>query len=72
MQLLGLAMTLARPFDVLILDEPEQRLDPEHVESMARVLRARRERGATLVLATHSSALADRVGGQTVWLDAAA
>ncbi|MDR7186815.1 ABC-type multidrug transport system ATPase subunit [Microbacterium trichothecenolyticum] len=71
-QLFGIAMTLARPFEVLILDEPEQRLDPEHVESMVRVLRARRERGVTLVLATHSSALADGVGGQTVWLDAAA
>lgn len=71
-QLFGLAMTLARPFEVLILDEPEQRLDPEHVESVARVLRARRERGVTLVVATHSSALADGVGGQTVWLGAAA
>lgn len=71
-QLFGLALVLARPFDVLILDEPEQRLDPEHVESVVRVLRARREAGATLVVATHSTVLADGLAGRTLRLDAAA
>lgn len=71
-QLLGLALVLARPFDVLILDEPEQRLDPEHVETLTRVLRARRAGGATLVVATHSALLADGLAGRTLSLDAVA
>lgn len=71
-QLFGLALVLARPFEVLILDEPEQRLDPEHVESVVRVLRSRRDAGATLVIATHSAALAEGVADQTLSLDAAA
>ncbi|MEN2741069.1 ABC transporter ATP-binding protein [Microbacterium sp. X-17] len=72
MQLFGLALVLARPFEVLILDEPEQRLDPEHVESVIRVLQARRAAGAALVIATHSAVLADRLGDRTLRLDAAA
>ena len=71
-QLFGIALVLARPFEVLILDEPEQRLDPEHVESLIRVLRARRDRGATLVIATHSSVLGDELADRTLRLDAAA
>lgn len=71
-QLFGLALVLARPFDVLILDEPEQRLDPEHVEAVIEVLRARREAGATLVIATHSAVLADALADQTVVLKRAA
>lgn len=71
-QLFGIALVLARPFDVLILDEPEQRLDPEHVESVIRVLRARRDGGATIVVATHSPVLADGLADHTLWLDAAA
>jgi ABC-type multidrug transport system ATPase subunit len=71
-QLFGLALVLARPFEVLILDEPEQGLDPERVESIATVMRARRDAGATLVIATHSVALADGVADHTLSLDVAA
>jgi len=71
-QLFGLALVLARPFEVLILDEPEQRLDPEHVESVIRVLRARRDAGATLVIATHSELLAGALADRVLRLDAAA
>ncbi|MFT4135311.1 ABC transporter ATP-binding protein [Microbacterium sp.] len=72
MQLLALAMVLARPFEVLILDEPEQRLDPGHVASVVRALRARRDGGATLVVATHSPVLAEALADRTLQLDAAA
>lgn len=71
-QLFGLALALARPFDVLILDEPEQRLDPEHVESVLRVLQRRRDAGATLVVVTHSPVIADGLADRTLRLDAAA
>ena len=71
-QMFGLALVLARPFDILILDEPEQRLDPEHVAALTALLRARSEAGATLVVATHSRALADGLGGRTLDLGLAA
>jgi ABC-type multidrug transport system ATPase subunit len=71
-QLFGLALVLARPFEVLILDEPEQRLDPEHLTTVIRILRARRDDGATLVIATHSPALASELADRTVRLEVAA
>lgn len=71
-QLFGLALVLARPFEVLVLDEPEQRLDPGRVETVARVLNARRCAGATLVVATHSQMLADALEGTTLSLEKAA
>jgi ABC-type multidrug transport system ATPase subunit len=71
-QLFGLALVLARPFEVLILDEPEQRLDPEHLTTVIRILRSRRDDGATLVIATHSPALADELADLTVRLEVAA
>lgn len=70
-QLFGLALVLARPFDVLVLDEPEQRLDPDRVKTVAAVLNARREAGATLVIATHSQELADALTGETLFLERA-
>jgi len=71
-QLFGLSLVLARPFDVLILDEPEQRLDPEHVQTVIDVLRRHHSEHVTLVIATHSTVLADAVGDRTLWLDGAA
>ena len=71
-QLVALALVLARPFDMLILDEPEQRLDPEHVDTVIRVLSTRRDRGVTLVIATHSERLADAIADHTLWLGEAA
>lgn len=71
-QLFGIALVLARPFDVLLLDEPEQRLDTGHIETVIRVLSARRDEGATLVVATHSAVLAEALADRTIRLDAAA
>ena len=71
-QLFALALVLARPFDMLILDEPEQRLDPEHVDTVIRVLSTRRDRGVTWVIATHSERLADAIADHTLWLGEAA
>lgn len=71
-QLFGLGLVLSRPFDVLIIDEPEQRLDPEHVDVVIDALRARRDRGATLVIATHNSRLSEELADHTLWLGEAA
>lgn len=62
-QLLALAMTLARPFELLLLDEPEQRLDADRTGLVVDAVRRRVEDGAAVVMATHSprleTALAD-------------
>ncbi|GAB3295419.1 ABC transporter ATP-binding protein [Pseudoclavibacter terrae] len=61
-QLLSLATALARPFEVLVLDEPEQRLDEDRRELLARILTEERARGAAIVVATHSRPLIDELG----------
>lgn len=65
-QLFGLASVFVRPFDVLLLDEPEQRLDLGRIELLAQAMLSRRADGATIVAATHSSGLADRTADLTV------
>lgn len=69
-QLFGLALVFVRPFDVLLLDEPEQRLDPGRVEPLAQAMLKRRAAGATIIAATHSSSLADRTADLTITLEA--
>ncbi|MGB4777305.1 ABC transporter ATP-binding protein [Microbacterium sp.] len=69
-QLFGLALVFVRPFGVLLLDEPEQRLDAGRIELLTRAMLARRRSGATIVAATHSDSLADRTADFTVTLEA--
>ncbi|TCL81491.1 MULTISPECIES: ABC transporter ATP-binding protein [unclassified Rathayibacter] len=63
-QLLSLALVLARPGEVLLLDEPEQRLDVDRVPLVIEVLREA-ARGRAVLIASHNplltSALATRV-----------
>lgn len=70
LQVAALAVVLARPFDVLVLDEPEQRLDQDRLAGVRDVLAARRDAGAALVIATHSTTLADSLADHVVDLDA--
>jgi energy-coupling factor transporter ATP-binding protein EcfA2 len=61
----ALAGALAEPPHVLLLDEPTAGLDPEGRRSLAVVIRRLRERGRTVVFASHDldfvGAVADRV-----------
>ena len=68
LQLLSLATALVRPFSVLILDEPEQRLDADRLAVVAAVLRARIEAGAAVVIASHSADLVAALPGSTLTL----
>jgi ABC-type multidrug transport system ATPase subunit len=61
-----------RPFDVLLLDEPEQRLDPGRIDRVVQAMRVRRDEGAAIVVATHSSDVATRTADRTVTLTARA
>ncbi len=63
-----LAAALVRPRSVLLLDEPEQRLDPTGREALAdRCSRARRR--DALVLATHDVVLLRRLATRAVVID---
>ncbi len=65
LQRLALAVAFLPKADILIMDEPTVNLDPEGVLQFRRVIRQLREKGKTIVLATHllseTEAIADRV-----------
>ena len=65
---LALATAFVRPRKLLILDEPEQRLDTEGVEWLAARLVAERARGLAIVMASHEPALVERVATRVVRL----
>ena len=67
-QALQLASVLVRPRRLLILDEPEQRLDPGARRWLAEVLIAEKSRGVALLLATHHIELAQAVADEAIVL----
>ena len=71
-QLVSMALTLARPAQVLLLDEPEQRLDAERLELVIGALRARAEAGTAVVIATHSPRLRQALADERLHLEEAA
>lgn len=64
-QLFRLALTFSRPGSVLLLDEPEQRLDTTKRVTVTELIRERARAGTTVVMACHdpemTEALAHRV-----------
>jgi ABC-type multidrug transport system ATPase subunit len=64
-QLFRLALTFSRPSTVVLLDEPEQRLDTTKREVVAELIRERTSAGTTVVMACHdpdlTASLASRV-----------
>ncbi len=68
---LALATAFVRPRSLLILDEPEQRLDTEGVAWLAERLRAERARGLAILMASHEPALVDAVATRVVRLTGA-
>ncbi|MET8682316.1 ABC transporter ATP-binding protein [Streptomyces sp. NPDC004647] len=68
-QLLLLASAFIRPHDLLLLDEPEQRLDSRARAELADRLVAHKERGAAVLMATHNLQLAERVADRVLVLE---
>ncbi len=58
-QLAELSMVLLRPSALLVLDEPEQRLDPGRRDMLAEVLTERARSGGAVVWVCHDQALAE-------------
>lgn len=65
---LALATAFVRPRRLLVLDEPEQRLDVEGVAWLASRLKAERERGLAIVMASHEPYLVQQVATRIVEL----
>jgi ABC-2 type transport system ATP-binding protein len=61
-QRLTLAVSLLRPSSLLILDEPEQRLDPEGRATVAGMLADYLKSGGTLLMASHDDEFAAASG----------
>ena len=68
---LALATAFVRPRKLLILDEPEQRLDTEGVRWLSEKLRAERQQGLAIVFASHEPSLVETVATRVVELGAA-
>ncbi|MCC9308460.1 ABC transporter ATP-binding protein [Kitasatospora sp. RB6PN24] len=69
LQALLLACALVRPRDLLLLDEPEQRLDPEARRKLAELLRGELADGVAVLLVTHHADLARDVADRVVVLE---
>jgi ABC-2 type transport system ATP-binding protein len=65
-QLFRLALTWFRPSRLLVLDEPEQRLDTERRALVGQLVRARSEEGVTVVMACHDPELTESVADAVV------
>ncbi|MDR1512648.1 MAG: ATP-binding cassette domain-containing protein, partial [Propionibacteriaceae bacterium] len=63
---LALATAFVRPRQLLILDEPEQRLDVEGVDWLAGRLKEERQAGLAIVLASHEPTLVKTVATRTI------
>ena len=65
---LALATAFVRPRSLLVLDEPEQRLDVEGVEWLGRRLKQEIEGGLAIVLASHEPSLLEAIGARQMRL----
>jgi ABC-2 type transport system ATP-binding protein len=68
-QRLMLALALLRPSSLLILDEPEQRLDPEGRASVAAMLRTYVSDGGSLLMASHDDVFAAASGAEITTME---
>jgi ABC-type multidrug transport system ATPase subunit len=65
---LALATAFVRPRKLLIMDEPEQRLDVEGVAWLSQRLQAERRSGLAIVFASHEPTLVESVATRVVRL----
>lgn len=69
-QLVALALAFVRPSRVLLLDEPEQRLDPERRGRLADAISAAAAGGSAIVFAAHDAELVAAVAHRSVGISA--
>ncbi|HEY3436587.1 MAG TPA: ABC transporter ATP-binding protein [Actinotalea sp.] len=64
-----LAAAFARPRELLVLDEPEQRLDTAMRSTLAALLQSEADAGTSVLIATHDPALITALGADAVIVD---
>jgi tungstate transport system ATP-binding protein len=69
-QRVAMARALALEPAVLLLDEPLANIDRESAAILDRLIPSLPERGTTVILTTHDPLHADRIGSQTIHLEA--
>ena len=65
----ALAAVLAQDPEVLLLDEPQNHLDPRHQLAVLRLLRARAKAGRAAIVSLHDPSLAARFADQAILLE---
>jgi ABC-type multidrug transport system ATPase subunit len=70
-QLFHLSMVLLRPSSILILDEPEQRLDPDKRDLLTAILLDRKADGSGLLIACHDPAMTEALADTIVDIQSA-
>ena len=65
-QLFRLALTFSRPANVVLLDEPEQRLDTSKRQVVAELIRERTSAATTVVMACHDPELTTSLASRVV------
>lgn len=65
----SLALVLARDFEILIIDEPEQRLDRDRLELVLKYLADLKASGITVLISTHSPELVSQLADVTLALE---
>jgi ABC-type multidrug transport system ATPase subunit len=68
LQRLGLAIALCGQPELLLLDEPFNGLDPALLEGLQNILCEERERGATMVISTHTMSAVEPLATHTAVL----
>ncbi|WP_260610869.1 ATP-binding cassette domain-containing protein [Streptomyces sp. WAC06614] len=68
-QMLLLASVLVRPARLIVVDEPEQRLDTAARRRLAAALRTAKEAGTAVLLASHDRATVEEVADRVLLLD---
>ena len=68
-QRVGIARSLALQPMLILMDEPTSALDPELVDSVLAVIKALRERGMTMVIASHEMSFARNAADRVVFME---
>ena len=65
-QRLGIAAAIMEKPDIVLLDEPTNSLDESGVEMVKRIVRAEKERGATVIISCHDGEVLDELADDVI------